>query len=149
MSVSTVFADCKKCSANTRHRQVNDKRPGRKSYLACSICLENNSKRHRKLHWTRYLAQKANVRKVPGSIKLTGDMIEALNLQQNSKCLLTGTIFDIDSKWYRPSIDRIDSNKGYTLDNIRLVAWIVNHSRGSLTDQEFFDMCNKVTRNNI
>lgn len=140
------FVDCKKCNTKTRHRKVNDKRPGRKSYLACSICLENNSKKYRKRHWCRYLAQKANARKVPGSIKLNEHIIESIGYDQKYRCALTRVRFDIESKWYRPSIDRIDSNKGYTLDNIRLVAWIVNHCRGDLTDAEFTDMCIKVTK---
>lgn len=140
-----VFADCKKCATKTRHRKVNDRRAGKRPYYSCAVCLENNSRAYRKKHWCRYLAQKANARKVPGSIKLDEYMIESIGYDQKLRCALTNTRFDIESKWYRPSIDRIDSNKGYTLDNIRLVAWIVNHCRGDLTDAEFIDMCNKVS----
>lgn len=143
-----VFADCKKCNTKTKHRLVKDSRPGRKSYLACSFCLEENSKRHRKKHWYKYLAQKANARKVPGSIKLDEQMIVNLAEIQKYKCALTDVVFDIESKWYKPSLDRIDSDKGYTPDNLRLVAWIVNHCRGDLTDQDFIDMCEKVARKN-
>lgn len=143
-----VFADCKKCNASTKHRRIKDTRPGRKSYLACSICLENNSKRHRKKHWSRYLAQKANARKIPGSVKMTEQLIESIGYDQRLRCALTKVRFDIESKWYKPSLDRIDSNKGYTPDNVRLVAWIVNHCRGNLTDAEFIDMCKKVVEGN-
>lgn len=33
------------------------------------------------------------------------------------------------SKWDKPSIDRIDNNKGYSLDNIRLTTWRTNKAR--------------------
>lgn len=141
-----VFADCKKCATKTRHRKVKDSRPGRRPYYMCAICLDNHSKAYRKRHWCRYLATKANSRKIPGSIILTENMIESIGYDQKLRCALTKVRFDIESKWYRPSIDRIDSNKGYTLDNIRLVAWIVNHCRGNLTDAEFTGMCIKVAQ---
>lgn len=30
-------------------------------------------------------------------------------------------------RWYRPSLDRIDNNKRYSFDNVRLVTWKENH----------------------
>lgn len=33
-------------------------------------------------------------------------------------------------KWKRPSVDRIDHNKGYTFNNIRIVSWKENHRAG-------------------
>lgn len=136
---------CKKCKIETIHRFVKDKR--RSSYYSCSLCLERNSKKYRQKYWEKYLAQKANSRKRKGSIIITEQMIKNLNKDQNNKCALTFVEFDLTSKWYRPSLDRIDSNLGYVESNIRLVAWIVNHTRGNLTDLEFIDMCNKVSYN--
>lgn len=135
---------CDRCNYNTAHRFVKNETNG---YYSCKICLETNSKKHRKLHWPRYLAQKANARNRPGSSKLLGHEVEAQFLKQNSKCALTGQNLDINHKWWKPSLDRIDSNKGYSVDNIRIVAWIVNHCRGDLEDAEFIDMCKKVADN--
>lgn len=36
---------------------------------------------------------------------------------------------------FAPSIDRIDSRKGYTTGNCRLVVWIVNQMRGAFDDE--------------
>jgi hypothetical protein len=54
-------------------------------------------------------------------------------------CQLTGLSFE--SRWagpgtnpYAPSIDRIDSRKGYTRDNVRLVLWAINRARGEWDD---------------
>lgn len=37
----------------------------------------------------------------------------------------------------KASIDRIDAAKGYTLENVRLVAWAVNRMRNTMSDMEF------------
>lgn len=139
-----LIKHCKKCLKETKHRPVIDTRG---EYYRCSICAENASKRHRKSNWYKYLAQKANSRKRANSEKLSGEQIEEIAKYQEFKCALTGVPFDINSKWWKPSLDRIDSSSGYTCQNIRLVAWIVNHTRGSLTDKEFINMCNKVASN--
>lgn len=59
--------------------------------------------------------------------------IEDMFSRQGNKCSLTGIEFDFtmpDESWknnpYSPSIDRIDSSKGYSLENIRLVLTCVN-----------------------
>lgn len=135
---------CNGCKTNTKHRLVKDSRPNRNNYYSCSICLENNTKKYRINNWYKYLAQKANSRKRPNSIKLKEEDILLLAFNQNYKCALTNEDFNIISKWWKPSLDRIDSSLGYTKQNIRLVAWIVNHTRGNLTDDEFVSMCNKV-----
>lgn len=43
------------------------------------------------------------------------------------------------------SLDRIDSEKGYTKDNVRLVCVIVNLSLNNFGDEAFFKMCEAVT----
>lgn len=113
-------------------------------YYACSICLENNCKKYRKKKWTSYLAQKANSRKREGSEKLTGQDIQKLFEDQNGICKLSGIEFDIEHKWNRPGLDRIDNTKGYTKDNIQLVTWIVNHTRGELSVVDYKNLCSHV-----
>ena len=47
-------------------------------------------------------------------------------------CEITGSPFDLSPgrKYNSPSIDRIDSNRGYTYDNIRVVLNLVNAALG-------------------
>ena len=40
------------------------------------------------------------------------------------------------NRWTGLSIDRLDCNKGYTPDNIRLTCWVVNSMRGILSQDE-------------
>ena len=57
-------------------------------------------------------------------------------------CELTGIKFDFNPHPEKnhnplaPSIDRIDSKKGYTKDNIRIVLWFVNCAVGEGSDEE-------------
>lgn len=143
---SRKLEHCIKCNTETLKRLVRDRKH---PYYACSICLENNCKKHRKNKWKNYLAQKANSRKREGSEILTEDNINKLYEEQSGVCKISGVKFDIEHKWNRPSLDRIDNNKGYTVDNIQLVTWIVNHTRGELSIEEYLAMCKKVTKNNL
>lgn len=137
---------CKKCNKETLHRSRIDKRlKNSKLQYYCAICSKNTDKKSRINNWWSYLAMKANSRKLKGSQKLSKIDIEYLAASQNYKCALTGEKLDPNEKWWKPSLDRIDSNLPYTIANIRIVAWIVNHCRGDLTDKEFLDMCKKVS----
>lgn len=73
---------------------------------------------------------------------------------ENGNCSVTGIPFDLRNGESRrsgkrcnpfaPSIDRIDSNQGYTNDNSRVVIWQFNHMKGELTDMELFAVCQKI-----
>lgn len=66
------------------------------------------------------------------------DIIPAL---QNGKCQLTGLPFDFKPAKttyrnpYAPSLDRIDSQKGYTKNNVRIVLTSVNEALGEHPDE--------------
>ena len=45
------------------------------------------------------------------------------------------------------SIERIDSNKGYTKDNVVLVAGIVNSMKNDLSQDEFIKTINLICKN--
>jgi len=57
------------------------------------------------------------------------------------RCEVTGICFefsdqDYQANFFMPSIDRIDSSKGYTKKNSRLVVWGYNRAKGEHTDNE-------------
>tara|TARA_B100001093_G_C26700334_1_gene958761 strand:+ start:67 stop:876 length:810 start_codon:yes stop_codon:yes gene_type:complete len=81
-----------------------------------------------------------------GVFDLKADDIKELIAKQNNKCVYTG----YELEWshnnnYKASIDRIDSSKGYTKDNIQLVCFIVNQAKSDLSDDVFIDMCQKIS----
>ncbi len=72
---------------------------------------------------------------------------------QNKKCLLTNIDFSLERKGrknknpFAPSIDRINSEKGYTKNNIRLVCVIVNLALNNFGDIIFDKMCKEYINN--
>lgn len=46
---------------------------------------------------------------------------------------------------YSPSVDRIDSTKGYTKDNVRMVIWQYNLMKGEMTDEELLIVCERIS----
>lgn len=70
-------------------------------------------------------------------------------IAQDGACAVSGMQMTKDRAKrspHAPSIDRIDSEKGYTPDNCRLVCYIVNCAKNMFTDLEFLEMCEAVTR---
>jgi len=79
---------------------------------------------------------------------ITKEEVWELYLKQNKKCALSG----LDINWggnhhsnRTASIDRIDNNKGYTLDNIQLVHKEINMMRWKLSIEEFKNICNIIS----
>lgn len=72
----------------------------------------------------------------------TKDIFDMMSAQ-DMKCAVTGVKMTLESlnrkkaNAFKCSIDRIDSNGGYTKDNIRLVCWAVNQMKADRTDEEF------------
>lgn len=49
---------------------------------------------------------------------------------------------------WAPSVDRIDCNKGYTPDNVRVVCWLYNHMRGDYSDADVLKVAKAMVENN-
>lgn len=67
--------------------------------------------------------------------------------KQKGKCALTGIPMTIDKHGRtntNVSIDRIDSNKGYTKDNVQLVCSAINFMKSNLVLSEFEYYCKAV-----
>lgn len=68
--------------------------------------------------------------------------------KQNGKCAITG--LDMTYKFYEGrvntnvSVDRIDSSKGYTRDNVQLVCMAANQMKNDLSMDELVYMCEKI-----
>jgi hypothetical protein len=76
---------------------------------------------------------------------------------QGGKCAVSGQPFSnwqaqkgskVLSRPWRPSLDRIDSRKGYEKRNVRLVSQIVNMAIGEWPFEVFVDMCRRVAATN-
>ena len=97
-------------------------------------------------YYLNHLRLKAKTRK--GSINVTTKDLIALWEAQGGKCALTGWSMTMTRRVgivrTNASIDRIDSLKGYTLDNIQLVCVAANKAKFDLSHDEFVKLCKSV-----
>ena len=71
---------------------------------------------------------------------ITEDYLIALYNEQNGLCAHTGWIMSFNRGTTDAAlctIDRIDNNKGYTMDNIMLCRWDINKMRGNMALELF------------
>lgn len=64
-------------------------------------------------------------------------------------CQITGSKFIIKNDFknpFRPSIDRIDSNKGYIKDNIQVVTWIYNLAKNMYEHSDVLQMARDLVK---
>lgn len=82
---------------------------------------------------------------------ITKEQVWELYLKQDRKCALSGIaiVFGISEalRATTASIDRIDSNKGYTIDNIQLLHKKVNIMKNVFTEDEFIGWCRQIVGN--
>ncbi len=71
-------------------------------------------------------------------------------LAQDGKCKLSGEPMTttIGSGSTKVSLDRIDSDKGYTRDNVQLVATAANYLKVNMKQAEFLKWCRKIAEFN-
>lgn len=70
--------------------------------------------------------------------------------KQNGKCALTGLDIPFPQKVEDgnfPSLDRIDSNKGYIKGNVQWVHKDVNRMKWNLDQERFLNLCKLITEN--
>jgi len=77
--------------------------------------------------------------------KLTIEKAWKLYIKQKRRCALSGRNIGFEySKSNTASLDRIDSTKGYTINNIQWVHRDLNFSKQSLSNEEFINLCREV-----
>lgn len=79
------------------------------------------------------------------SFSLTKEQLELVLFRANGKCALSGV--DIMFATKAPniaSIDRIDSAKGYSMDNVQVVHADVNTMKMGMTMAEFKELCTAI-----
>jgi len=121
---------CHKCGTDF-HAALN-----RNPAKAAQYNRDNQAKTH--LHRTRHSAKRRGL-----TFALTEAWFE--KHLQNGFCQLTGLPIRIkpyqpnsqgSRTFYSPSIDRIDNNEGYTIDNCRIICWGANQLKSKFTDRD-------------
>lgn len=73
--------------------------------------------------------------------------LDSLLIKQKHKCYLSGQEINVHNR--TASLDRIDSSKGYTKDNIAWVHKDIQRMKSDFSLPYFIDVCNKISKNNI
>ena len=155
----TFFRQCDKCPAMLHYKNQKTYDAALKKGTMCPSCRtsQNNKSSNRNVKKENNPAWKG-LNDVPGKVfsKLKRDAIkrglcfeitieDIFNqyLKQNKHCAFTGSyiIFGDDA-----SIDRIDSNLGYTTDNIQIVHKKLNMIKKDMPNQEFILWCKAVAK---
>lgn len=86
-----------------------------------------------------------------GLIDFDSDYLWELYNQQGGLCALSGwpITYSTDHSLNTVSVDRIDSNVGYSRANIQLTHKIVNRCKLNLPENLFFQLCKSVYQKNI
>lgn len=83
-------------------------------------------------------------------LNLDLDFLKELYNKQNGKCALSNIELQIGYNRKNPytlSIDRIDSDKGYTKDNVQLVIAAINTFKANYNVKDIFDITLKFAEN--
>jgi hypothetical protein len=101
-------------------------------------------------HRLRYIIQTGIVRAKKKNIEwnLSLEFLLLLWERQQSKCAYSGVPLTYEDNYsHTISLDRIDSSKGYTEDNVQYVCTIVNYIKQRFDEKHFFDFCKQVAQN--
>lgn len=74
--------------------------------------------------------------------KLSKEFIYELLVNQNFKCNLSGLLISLDNS--TASLDRIDSLKSYTKDNVQWLHKDINRLKNNYNQSEFINMCSLI-----
>ena len=152
-------ATTKECSDCKKVLPKSDYYANKDHYDLLAVCCKVCSKKRRKVIIEMISGAKKRAKKKGISFNLTGEFLKELNTKQQGKCVYTGLSLDWDycsqgehryikgQNAYRASLDRIDSSKGYTQDNVQLVVYIVNMIKNAFTEKEFLENCLLIVEN--
>jgi len=161
-----IKKECKKCGeTDTLKFYHNNKSKCKKcSLLELKLKYENNelgnvykkAENWRNLNFirVRVLQAKHRAKRKKLEFELTDNIIEEKLKNQDGKCYITRIPLVLTANnWATMSIDRLDSNLGYTIENTILVTWFINQSKNKMLLNEFIEhmkLCYKgITENPI
>lgn len=110
------------------------------SQLSCRFCLNERTK---KFLYNNLFNKWIFSTKRKNKNKLTVKILAELYLRQGGMCALSGLPLHENVM----SLDRIDSSKGYSKNNIQWLHLMVNRMKSNFVQSEFIDMCKLIANN--
>jgi len=157
----SIFWKCECKCGNIR--ELPTKSINREDQISCGCYIKTKEFSRKNKHWNGYgdihgkfwsnIIRGAKAR--GHDFNITIKFAWELFLKQNQKCALSGIelIFarSVREWWHggtTASLDRIDSSKGYTEDNVQWVHKEINLMKQGLPEDRFFTLCKLIVENN-
>lgn len=154
---------CSKCKVEKSFGDFPKTKTNKDGYsYICKECNREANRLHRAKNADKYYSNQREVRSKPDGFltqllhgaktrakkkgfdfDLTPEFAKELLTKSDYKCAVTGLEMNLESasrkkaNAFKCSLDRIDSNGGYTQNNVRFVCWAVNQMKSDRTDEEF------------
>lgn len=114
----------------------------------CGCKTKENSKRtaYKDITGETFARYKRIAKQRKLEFNVTIEFLWRLYIKQDRKCALTGIplIFSDNGLKHKASLDRINSNRGYTEDNVQWVIKEVNIFKLAQDEKEFYEICKKI-----
>ena len=112
--------------------------------VKCNLCAVERQRLAAKKDPLKFIFRhaKAHSKKSSRPFTITLQDLYQLKDTQKNLCALTDIKFTDEM---RPSLDRIDSNKGYEKENIQLVLFEVNRMKSDFSMERFLFLCKKIS----
>ena len=137
------YKKCNKCNKKKLLNQYSYRQAGKdKTRAICNPCLAKNiiryNKSDRHIVTSLYVKQKtkSKERGHPPPTYTKKELHQYIINHPDYKIIYDNWIKNNCNKWFRPSIDRLDTSKGYSFDNIRLTTWSINHKAEAILKSE-------------
>jgi hypothetical protein len=127
------------------YHKKNSLRAERVSYT-CRLCESERPidyKTRKRATNKFYYKLLAAIEKGKWAVEIDARYIEKILSQQNNKCALSGIFF---TDLFPPSIDRIDSTKGYIEGNVQLVLKEINTMKMDLPQSLFLLLVHSIAK---
>lgn len=131
----TCSPDCHKIRVANYHKELHVSKRGDLDYYFSSL-------------FNRVTTRARNLKL---DFDLSIEYLKNLLLMQNNKCKMSGIAFEMSSgdglkgrSPWSPSLDRIDSNKGYTQDNVQFVCLMYNLCKSTWAHNDVVAFANSI-----
>ena len=118
-------------------------------HTICKKCYNKLDRNRRSMSERLLKASKQNAKQQGYDHDLTQEYIQQLLDEQHGKCKYTGVLLENDrkDKLTYPTIDRIDSSKGYIQGNVCICTWYANTMKSNLSIEQFKEFITKIYNN--
>lgn len=146
-------SSCPECGVEQAYTRMDHAKTSEKNGWKCKSCVakakgftarSTGFYGNIRLGWFRRFEVSAADRNLYWS--LTIEDLDALWRKQNGKCALSGVALDNGYATETVSIDRIDSKKGYVIDNVQLVHKDLNLMKRAMDNDLFISWCRLIAQ---